>query len=123
MPKKKDDQSQEDAELQMVDELDAQIEAEAKRKKTKEEILKAALEKWTPAELLANKHLGPGIVGDEMYEACQAYDAQTSGGLLVALPAESAEAYAAKCREGGAVSAAVVGRVVEAGNKRLRVTK
>jgi selenide,water dikinase len=50
-------------------------------------------------------------------------DAQTSGGLLVALPAESAEAYAAKCREGGAVSAAVVGRVVEAGEKRLRIKK
>src|SRR5262249_35061219 len=63
---------------------------------------------------------GPGVGEDDFLLLC---DAQTSGGLLVALPAASAEAYAAKCREGGATSAAVVGRVVEAGEKRLRVTK
>jgi selenide,water dikinase len=63
---------------------------------------------------------GPGVGEDDFLLLC---DAQTSGGLLVALPAESAEAYAAKCREGGAVSAAVVGRVVEAGEKRLRIKK
>ncbi|HEV8118160.1 MAG TPA: AIR synthase-related protein, partial [Thermoanaerobaculia bacterium] len=63
---------------------------------------------------------GPGVGEDDFLLLC---DAQTSGGLLVALPADSAEAYAAKCREGGAVSAAVVGRVVEAGEKRLRIKK
>lgn len=58
------------------------------RAKTKEEA--AAFEeqekvilstqKWTAEELLAVKHLGPGIIGEEMYKASQAYDAQTGGG-------------------------------------------
>ncbi len=42
-------------------------------------------------------------------------DAQTSGGLLVALPEEEAEAYAARCRALGAPAGAVVGRVTERG--------
>jgi selenide,water dikinase len=50
-------------------------------------------------------------------------DAQTSGGLLVALAADSAESYAARCRERGAASAAVIGRVVERGKTLLRVKK
>ncbi len=50
-------------------------------------------------------------------------DAQTSGGLLVALPEAEAEAYAARCRERGASRAAVVGRVVEKEEKLLRVLK
>ena len=40
-------------------------------------------------------------------------DAQTSGGLLVALPEAEAAAYAARCLEKGAPAGAVVGRVVE----------
>src|SRR5262249_60819138 len=63
---------------------------------------------------------GPGVSEDDFLLLC---DAQTSGGLLVALPAASAEAYAAKCREDGASSTAVVGRVVEAGGRRVPGTK
>ena len=64
--------------------------------------------------------IGPGVGEEDFLLLC---DAQTSGGLLVALPAESAEAYAARCRERGATSAAVVGRVIERGEKALRVVK
>ena len=48
-------------------------------------------------------------------------DAQTSGGLLVALPERQGEAYAAACRDRGAARAAVVGRVLERGSRPLRV--
>ena len=50
-------------------------------------------------------------------------DAQTSGGLLVALPADQAEAFAARCRERGATHAAVVGSVKPRGAKRLEVVR
>ena len=50
-------------------------------------------------------------------------DAQTSGGLLVALPEEEAAAYAARCRENGAPAGAVVGRVVEPRAERLSVRR
>ena len=50
-------------------------------------------------------------------------DAQTSGGLLVALPEAEAEDYAARCRALGAPAGAVVGRVVDAGGAPLRVEK
>ena len=59
-----------------------------------------------------------GVSEDDFLLLC---DAQTSGGLLVALPEAQAEAYAARCRDGGAPAAAVVGRVVEKEEKRLRV--
>ena len=64
--------------------------------------------------------IGHGVTEDDFLLLC---DAQTSGGLLVALPGESAEAYAARCRENGAASASVIGRVVERGEKLLRVKK
>lgn len=35
---------------------------------------------WTPEQLLAVKHLGPGIIGPEMHAAAQAYDKQTHAG-------------------------------------------
>jgi selenide, water dikinase len=50
-------------------------------------------------------------------------DAQTSGGLLVALPEDQAEDYAARARELGAPAGAVVGRVLARGEKLLRVTR
>jgi len=50
-------------------------------------------------------------------------DPQTSGGLLVALPAGAAETYVARCRQRGAAAATSVGRVVERGEKLLRVKK
>ena len=53
---------------------------------------------------------GDGVSEEDVLLAC---DAQTSGGLLVALPAGQAEEYAARCRAGGAPAGAVVGRVVE----------
>jgi selenide,water dikinase len=48
-------------------------------------------------------------------------DAQTSGGLLVCVPGGRGEEYASRCREGGARSAAVVGRVVPRGDSPLAV--
>jgi selenide,water dikinase len=62
----------------------------------------------------------PGVSEEDFLLVC---DAQTSGGLLVALPEGEAEAYAARCRQLGAPAGAVIGRVLEAGQKRLRVVK
>ncbi len=59
-----------------------------------------------------------GVSEEDFLLVC---DAQTSGGLLVALPEAEAAAYAARCRELGAPAGAVVGRVVEPGGARLRV--
>jgi selenide,water dikinase len=50
-------------------------------------------------------------------------DAQTSGGLLVALPGEEADRYVAACRARGALRAQVVGRVVARGATVLRVVR
>ena len=61
-----------------------------------------------------------GVSDDDFLLVC---DAQTSGGLLVALPAEQAEAYAARCRERGAPAGAVIGRVIERDRALLRVTR
>ena len=61
-----------------------------------------------------------GVTDDDFLLLC---DAQTSGGLLVALPESEAERYVAECRKRGATSAAVVGRVLPKGEKRLRVVK
>lgn len=37
---------------------------------------------WTPAELMAVRHLGPGIIGKEKHAAAQAYVSQTHGGTF-----------------------------------------
>jgi selenide,water dikinase len=50
-------------------------------------------------------------------------DAQTSGGLLVALPEERAGEYVSACRARGATEAAVVGRVVPRAGSSIRVGK
>jgi len=50
-------------------------------------------------------------------------DAQTSGGLLVAVAEADAEAYAERCRRTGAPAARVVGRVVERGAHLLHVAR
>jgi selenide,water dikinase len=47
------------------------------------------------------------------------YDAQTSGGLLISVPADRAEALAENARKGGAKYACVVGEVVERGEHAL----
>jgi hypothetical protein len=41
-----------------------------------------AAPKWTPEQLLAVKHVGPGIIGQEMHDAAQAYVKTTLGGTL-----------------------------------------
>jgi len=64
--------------------------------------------------------IAEGVTDDDLLLLC---DAQTSGGLLVALPETEGEAYAARCRELGAKDAAVIGRVLEKGKMVLRVTK
>jgi len=64
--------------------------------------------------------IGAGVTDEDILLLC---DAQTSGGLLVALASEDAGAYVARCRDRGAKEAAVVGRVVERGEKLLRVVK
>ena len=64
--------------------------------------------------------MAAGVSEEDFLLLC---DAQTSGGLLVALPREQAPAYAARCRERGAGSASVIGQVVERGEKLLRVRK
>ncbi len=49
------------------------------------------------------------------------YDPQTSGGLLVSLPAESAERYVKTLHAEGIGSAAVIGEVLETGEKRIEL--
>ena len=61
-----------------------------------------------------------GVGEDDFLLVC---DAQTSGGLLVALPESEAERYAARCRENGAPWAAVVGRVAVKGRTFVRLTR
>jgi selenide,water dikinase len=62
--------------------------------------------------------VGDGVSDDDFLLLC---DAQTSGGLLVALPEAQAERYALRCRELGADRASVVGRVAERGARALEV--
>jgi selenide, water dikinase len=47
------------------------------------------------------------------------YDAQTSGGMLIALPSANAEAAVARAREHGAAATCVIGEVVERGDKAI----
>ena len=41
------------------------------------------------------------------------YDAQTSGGMLISVPADQAEALAANARSRGANAATIIGEVIE----------
>ena len=61
--------------------------------------------------------------GDDVSEAMQAimFDAQTSGGLLMALPAEAVESAVAEMADAGVV-ASVIGRVVEESDGRIHVS-
>jgi selenide,water dikinase len=61
-----------------------------------------------------------GVTEEDFLLVC---DAQTSGGLLVALPEAQAGPYAARCRELGAPAAAAVGRVLERGQTLLRLVR
>jgi selenide,water dikinase len=64
--------------------------------------------------------VGAGVTDEDLLLLC---DAQTSGGLLVSLPAGQAEVYAARCRALGAAAARVVGRVLPRGAALLSVSK
>jgi selenide,water dikinase len=64
--------------------------------------------------------VGDGVSEDDLLLLC---DAQTSGGLLVSLPASEAEPYAARCRERGARETAVVGRVLTKAAAPLRLVR
>ncbi len=70
--------------------------------------------------LRPRSEVGSGVTDDDLLLLC---DAQTSGGLLVSLPADQAEGYALRCRQRGAEAAAVVGRVESRGNFPLDVRK
>ena len=70
--------------------------------------------------LRPRSEVGPGVSEDDFLLLA---DAQTSGGLLVALPESQGEEYARRCRERGAESAAVVGRVVTRGKFSLEIRK
>jgi len=61
-----------------------------------------------------------GVTGEDLLLLA---DAQTSGGLLVAMPESQASAYAARCVELGAPAGRVVGRVLPRGEKLLRVVR
>jgi selenide, water dikinase len=61
-----------------------------------------------------------GVADDDFLLLC---DAQTSGGLLVALPEGDAERYTERCRELGADRTAVVGHVTARGRTALVVSK
>src|SRR5262249_40464729 len=64
--------------------------------------------------------IGDGVGEDDFLLVC---DAQTSGGLLVALPEADAERFAARCHEKGAPAAAVVGKVCERGRALLHLAR
>ncbi len=61
---------------------------------------------------------GEGVT-DAMMDLC--FDPQTSGGLLVALPQENAEAYVAALRADGVSAACIIGRVLVQGAGRVHV--
>jgi selenide,water dikinase len=68
--------------------------------------------------LRARTEVGAGVTDQDFLLVC---DAQTSGGLLVALPESEAERFAARCVALGAPAGAVVGRVLDGGAAPLRL--
>jgi len=65
--------------------------------------------------------LGEGVAESDLLPFM--FDPQTSGGLLVAIAPGEAGEFVQRCRGGGATYAAVIGRVSEAGAKRLRLVR
>ena len=59
-------------------------------------------------------------LSQEMIDIC--YDAQTSGGLLVAIEAERADDFLNELYDTGVVEAAVIGKVVDSGNGAVYLT-
>lgn len=50
--------------------------------KEKEQDVTGTKPRWTIQELLANKHLGPAIIGEEMYAASQAAARENGNGVF-----------------------------------------
>jgi selenide,water dikinase len=69
-------------------------------------------------QMTPRSEITEGVTADDVLLLA---DAQTSGGLLVAVPEPQAQAYAARARELGAPAGAVVGRVLPRGEKLLRI--
>src|SRR5262249_1496971 len=62
----------------------------------------------------------PDISANEQLLLC---DAQTSGGLLAAVPADKAEEIVRLLRGAGLAEATIVGRIVERGTGKIRVVR
>jgi selenide,water dikinase len=67
-------------------------------------------------------YVEPGLKKEGKLDAVRLeffYDAQTSGGLLISVTADQADALVAKLKEKGAPAAGVVGEVLERGDAAL----
>ena len=89
------------------------------------EVLRCAAEGVIPGATERNREssgqavLAEANVEPAMLEIC--FDAETSGGLLIALPASRAETLLAQLRQADAPQAAVIGRVCGTGSGRVLV--
>jgi selenide,water dikinase len=88
-------------------------------------VLQCAADGILPGAIERNKESSAGALaasdGLEPAMLDILFDAQTSGGLLIALPEPSAEALVARLRDAGIVEAAVIGRVIGEGTGRIFV--
>jgi selenide,water dikinase len=78
----------------------------------------------TRAANTTRQHLGAALFIDPRVEEALAgvlMDAQTSGGLLLSVPADRAEALVAGLKARGAPCAALIGEVESAGRERIRL--
>jgi len=92
-------------------------------------MLEEALE-WATAGIVPGgtrdnlDHVAPGVDWDaeiSQVERLLLCDAQTSGGLLISLPAEQGESLVAALQQAGIEDATIVGRVTGVGEGRIRV--
>jgi selenide,water dikinase len=78
----------------------------------------------TRASATNASYVAPGLQVEGKVDAARLeffYDAQTSGGLLISVPAEGADALVAKVQSRGATAACIVGEVVERDGSALIV--
>jgi len=77
---------------------------------------------FSQANTTNRAHIDPDLAFDGGAEATLVefvFDPQTSGGLLISIAADRAEALVEACRAGGLGQAAIIGRVKAAGEHRL----